>query len=71
MLATAVNSAQDLGLIPAERDGFLATGSAPMTCTPTVTVRITVRIMRAVARARTFRGAEPVANDHAETLVAV
>lgn len=69
MLATAVNSAQDRGLIPADRDGFLAMGSAPMTCTPTVTVRITVRIMRAAKR--TQRGAEPVAADRAETLVSV
>ena len=69
MLATAVNSAQDQGLIPANRDGFLATGSAPMTCTPTVTIRITVRIMRTVKR--TQRGAEPVATDRTETLVAV
>ncbi|MDK8826746.1 hypothetical protein [Corynebacterium striatum] len=69
MLATAVNSAQDRGLIPADRDGFLAIGSAPMTCTPTVTVRITVRIMRAVTRKQ--RGAEPAATDHKETLVAV
>lgn len=44
-------------------------GSAPMTCTPTVTVRITVRIMRATKR--TVRGAEPVASDRVETLVAV
>lgn len=69
MLATAVNSAQDRGLIPADCDGFLAMGSAPMTCTPTVTVRITVRIMRATKR--TQRGAEPVAADRAETLVSV
>ena len=69
MLATAVNSAQERGLIPADRDGFLSTASAPMTCTPTVTVRITVRIMRAITR--TQRGAEPVAADRAETLVSV
>ncbi len=69
MLATAVNSAQDRGLIPANYDGFLSMGSAPMTCTPTVTVRITVRIMRATKR--TVRGAEPVASDRVETLVAV
>lgn len=67
MLAAAVNSAQDRGLIPADRDGFLAMGSAPMTCTPTVTVRITVRIMRAVTR--TQRGAEPAVADRGTTLV--
>ena len=67
MLTATVNSAQDLGLIPSDRDGFLATGSAPMTCTPTVTVRITVCIMRAATR--TVRGAEPVSGDRVETLV--
>lgn len=39
--------------------------SAPMTCTPTVTVWITVRIMRATKR--TVRGAEPAASDRVET----
>lgn len=69
MLSNAVNSAQDLGLIPDNQDGFLTTGSSPMTCTPTVTVRITVRIMRAVAR--TVRGADPIPEHCSDTLVAV
>lgn len=69
MLATAVNSAQESGLIPDDREGFIATGTAPMTCTPTVTVRITVRIMRAAKRA--VRGSESITNSPKGSFVSV
>lgn len=58
MLITKVNSDQSRGIIPTSKDGFLDTATSPMTCTPTVTVRITVRIMRTITKQKNKKGAE-------------
>lgn len=58
MLTTQVNSDQARGLIPTSKDGFLDTATSPMTCTPTVTVRITVRVLSTIAKTKNKKGAE-------------
>lgn len=60
MLATKVNRDQVEGRIPANEDGFITSASMPMTCTPTVTVRVTIRVCQRAMRhmRRTQRGSE-------------